>query len=242
MTRPRPSQPAPPRPALRRPPSGRRSGARWLALLLVVALALVMAGCDSGAATGARGRSGGDQAPRASRSGVATGTAQTPRAQRERGVSTCRPGQAPRPATGKRALPALVLPCLGAGPDVDLSRLRGPLVINLFAQWCGPCRRELPYYQQLHRRAGDRVAVLGIDYLDTHPGAASALAGQAGVTYPLLADREGRLRSVFGVRALPGLVLVDSHGRVRQVRFQAFDSYADLRAVVGDGLGVGLPR
>ena len=93
----------------------------------------------------------------------------------------------------------MTLPCLGGGRDVDLARLRGPMVVNLFAQWCGPCRSELPYYQELHRKAKGKVQVLGVDYLDTQPKAALELVEQTGVTYPLLADPAGNLRV-----ALPG--------------------------------------
>ena len=150
-------------------------------------------------------------------------------------VQTCRPGT----ATG--GLPAVTLPCLGGGPSVDLSTLRGPTVINLFAQWCGPCRAELPYYQALHVKAKGRVRVLGIDYLDTQPLAALELARRAGVTYPLLADPSGTLRSGLGIRGLPGVVLLDAHGKVTDVEFRVFRSYTELRALVRRKLGLSLP-
>lgn len=162
------------------------------------------------------------------------------------GIATCRPGEAPR-ATGATALPDIPLPCLGGGPAVTLSHLRGPLVINLFAQWCGPCRQELPYYQQLARAGAGRVGVVGIDYLDTLPARAIALARMAGVTYPLLADPVGNLRVLLHrpgstapvvVRGLPGLVFVDGQGRVTAVRFVLIRSFTQLRDLVRRHLGV----
>ncbi len=151
------------------------------------------------------------------------------------GVQQCPRGDA------SNQLPQVTLPCLGGGRSVDLARLRGPMVVNLFAQWCGPCRGELPYFQRLHRRAKDTVRVLGIDYLDTQPGQALQLARDTGVTYPLVADPSGALRSDLRIRGLPGVVLVDADGKVVDVEFRVFRSYAELRAFVQRGLGVSVP-
>ena len=123
-------------------------------------------------------------------------------------------------------------------PAVDLRGVKGPLVVNLFAQWCEPCRDELPYYQRLHDDGGDRVRVLGIDYLDTPPEGAIALAADTGVTYPLLADPDGVLRSDLRIRGLPGVVLVDADGRVAHVEFTVIRSYRQLTDLVAEHLGV----
>ena len=156
------------------------------------------------------------------------------------GIEPCRPAQGKPPA--KDALPDAVLACLGGGPSVDLSRLRGPLVINLFAQWCGPCRAELPFYQELHRKGRGTVKVLGIDYLDTQPAAALGLVRDTGVTFPLVADPDGTLRNEFKIRGLPGVVFVDADGRVVAVEFRVVRSYAELRTLVQQRLDVRVPR
>ncbi|MGH3445149.1 MAG: TlpA family protein disulfide reductase [Nocardioidaceae bacterium] len=154
------------------------------------------------------------------------------------GIAQC--AKAPAPAAQSHPLPDLTLPCLGGGPAVHLPGLRGPMVINLFAQWCGPCRAELPFYQKLHEQARGRVKVLGIDWLDTQPGRALQLAEQTGVTFPLLADPAGELRAPWRIRGLPGVVFVDAHGRVRDVEFLSIDSYAQLKHLVAAHLGIRL--
>jgi thiol-disulfide isomerase/thioredoxin len=155
------------------------------------------------------------------------------------GVEPC--PAAPGRAAGADGLPDVTLACLGGGRPVTLSSLRGPLVVNLFAQWCGPCRGELPFYQQLHAKGRGTVQVLGVDYLDAAPDGALAMVRAAGVRFPLVADPSGRLKRPFHVRGLPGIVLVDRTGRVVDVEYRVFASYAELRALVQRQLHVRLP-
>ena len=149
---------------------------------------------------------------------------------REAGMQSC-------PAVdGKRSkLPDLTLPCLGGGPAVSLPSVAGPAVVPVWAQWCGPCREELPWFEQLHQAAGDRLTVLGIDWQDVQPEGALAFAAQAGVTFPSVADPDGSLRD--GGRGLPLLYLVDEDGSVTLRRGQ-IDSYEELLGLVEDHTGV----
>ena len=117
----------------------------------------------------------------------------------------------------------------------------GRAVVNLWATWCAPCREELPYYQALHRKAKGELTVLGVDYLDTQPERALRLVQESGVTYPLVADPDGRLRTEFKIRGLPGIVFVDASGRVTDVEFTLIRSYPQLRALVREHLGVDVP-
>lgn len=156
------------------------------------------------------------------------------------GIEDCPTAKGAPPADA--ALPDLTLPCLGGGPAVDLSTLEGPLVISLWAQWCEPCREELPFYQRLHEEGAGKVRVLGIDYLDPQPAGALALADATGVTFPSLADPDGRLRQPWRVRGLPGVVFVDEQGRVTnpgaRPTYLVIESYQQLTDLVREHLGV----
>lgn len=157
------------------------------------------------------------------------------------GMEDCVPGDGASVADG---LPAVTLPCLGGGPDVDLSALRGPLVINLWQSNCGPCKLEMPALEAFHQKYGDRVRVLGIDFNDVRPGAALQLAQDTKVTYPSIADPGGDLMTedAFAVvrRGLPGFVFVDESGAVVGEDSGGVESVDEITALVAEHLGIDL--
>lgn len=201
---------------------------RRTAPVAVLAAALLsLTGCAGGA-----GGAGGDGTGRPGRAQVDVDTPRLARARQAAGIADCAPGSG-APVDG--GLPAVTLPCLGGGPDVDLSTLEGPMVVNLWASWCGPCRTELPFYQAFSEEHGDRVSVLGVDYQDTQPAAALALARDTGVTYPLLADPQGALDGATPmprVAGLPFLALVDADGRVVHREYVEIHSERQLTDLV----------
>jgi thiol-disulfide isomerase/thioredoxin len=156
------------------------------------------------------------------------------------GVEDCAPARGEHVDGG---LPPVTLPCFGGGPDVQLGALRGPMVVNLWASTCGPCRREMPILQDFHEEYGDRVRVIGIDYQDVQTEAAMDLVRQTGATYPLLADPQSDLSGAApfpALRGLPFLALVDAGGRVAHQEFTIIESRQQLVGLVNRHLGTSL--
>lgn len=88
-----------------------------------------------------------------------------------------------------------------------------PLVVNVWASWCSPCRRELPL---LARAARHGVRVLGIDERDG-AGQARSFARSQGATYPSLVDPDGRLLAALRLlpqAGIPSTLVVTPRGRV----------------------------
>ncbi len=180
-----------------------------------------------------------DAGPLPGPSRVDVDTPQLKELKEEAGVEPCVPGSG-KPVDG--GLPELTLACLGGGEDVDLSTLRGPMVINLWASWCGPCRAEMPVLQAFHEQYADRVPVLGINWQDVQTTAAMELVVETGVTYPLLADPDASLGTVGGmpVRGLPAIVLLDADGGIAYRALEDVESEQELVDLVEAELGVAL--
>ncbi len=105
----------------------------------------------------------------------------------------------------------------GTGGDMPmrLAELRGtPLIVNLWATWCVPCRKELPTLDRLAGRAGDRFAVLAIAQDREGATLVDPYFAEAGFAHlePYL-DPEGRVYDAAGASAIPLTILIDADGR-----------------------------
>jgi thiol-disulfide isomerase/thioredoxin len=118
----------------------------------------------------------------------------------------------------KPARPALefTLPDLDGKP-VKLSDYRGKVVlVNFWATWCPPCRREMPSMERLSRRLqGQPFVILAINQQE-QPDQVFVFTGQLdpAPTFPILFDRDSTVSHAWGVLGLPASFIVDKQGRV----------------------------
>jgi thiol-disulfide isomerase/thioredoxin len=154
-------------------------------------------------------------------------------------------GRPPEPAGGSASsaggeqLPELALPCYAGGAEIEVSALRGPAVVNLWASWCAPCRRELPVFQRFAERNADGVRVIGVVSAEDR-APASSLAADLALSFPHLYDRDGRLMRAVRLSALPITLFVDARGRFHRYSGEALDERS-LDGLVRRHLGV-VPR
>lgn len=192
-------------------------------LVALVAVVLLASACD--------------ESPVPGKTDVDVDTAELRRLKDQARIEDCAEGP------GGGSLPDLTLPCLGGGPDVELSTLRGPMIINTWASNCGPCREEMPVLEDFHRQYGDQVAVLGLNFLDVQPRAALELALASKVTYPSIADPGGELLEQRGITLAngnPQYLLLDADGDIAYQGAGGFDDIDELIGLVDEHLGIAL--
>ncbi|EWM67074.1 TlpA disulfide reductase family protein [Micromonospora chalcea] len=166
------------------------------------------------------------------------------RAERPSPFADCAPltvvpaAAAPTPA-GKAGdqLPDLTLNCFTGGAPVNLRDVKGPAVINVWASWCPPCRKELPAFQRLSERADGRFQVIGVNSRDSRGGAQS-IGEDYGVGFPMLLDQGDAFQRALERNAFPLTVLVDADGRIRHTDATGALDDARLAALLQRHLGV----
>src|ERR1700736_6012153 len=101
------------------------------------------------------------------------------------------------------------------GPSRKLSEFRGrPLIINVWASWCGPCRAEMASLERLAwLDPAGRFAVIGIS-TDDSPEQAMTLLDRSNATISQFIDSKLQMENMLGASRLPLTVLVDADGRV----------------------------
>jgi thiol-disulfide isomerase/thioredoxin len=133
-------------------------------------------------------------------------------------------------------------------PDMDgelhaLQDYRGKVVlINFWATWCPPCRREMPALEQLYSKLADQAfAVLAVnqwedaDHVFAYMGDLNVIP-----SFPILFDPESKVSADYGVKGLPTSFLLDKQGRVvfRAVGGRAFD-HPDVEQIIRSLLAAG---
>lgn len=139
---------------------------------------------------------------------------------------------------GPQALRGVFVECAADGSRVDVARaLAGrPVVLNLWAYWCGPCAQELPALAEYQRRVGPAVSVVTVHQNPNEEAALLRLA-ELGVRLPTLQDPERRIAAALGVpNVMPATVLMKSDGTVAQILPRSFASADDVAAAVTGGL------
>lgn len=167
-----------------------RRGLTLLAATAAVA-ALVLSGCSSGSSGAGSGKSfvAGD-------------------------------GAVTQLAVQDRGLPVELSGHTLTGDQLDVASLRGkPVVVNVWASWCSPCRDEAPDLQAAYLELKPQgVAFIGIDSRDDDLAAAKAFQESFGITYPSLVDEGGALllalRGVVAPKSVPTTLVLDAQGRV----------------------------
>jgi thiol-disulfide isomerase/thioredoxin len=116
-----------------------------------------------------------------------------------------------RPASDRDAgqAPDFTLQALRGDERIESDELRGrPVVLNFWASWCDPCRKEMPLFEQAWQEHQDEgLLIVGVNVMDS-PRPALEFLDEIKVTYPIVGDPESLLRKTLNVTGLPQTLFI----------------------------------
>lgn len=92
----------------------------------------------------------------------------------------------------------LKLPCLDDNSQIDLSSLKGPLIVNVWGSWCAPCKAEIPIFRSFYAKAKTQLEILGVDVEEARISEGVNFIIENGMSWPNVYDPDGRTRGYFG--------------------------------------------
>ena len=141
---------------------------------------------------------------------------------------------------GPEPLRGITLECAGDGTSVDVAAaLAGrPVVLNLWAYWCGPCADELPALQEYQRRMGERVMVVTV-HQDENESAGLLRLAELGVRLPTLQDGRRLVAAALKVpNVMPATVVLGADGSVAEILPRPFADVDEIAAAMDPLIGV----
>jgi thiol-disulfide isomerase/thioredoxin len=107
--------------------------------------------------------------------------------------------------------------------EVSLSSLRGkPVLLNFWATWCGPCRIEMPFLQEIYEEwAGKGLVMLAVN-IQENPTKVKQFVENAGLTFPVLLSPGNDVPLAYNIRGIPATFFIGADGVIRDIKIGAF--------------------
>jgi cytochrome c biogenesis protein CcmG, thiol:disulfide interchange protein DsbE len=129
------------------------------------------------------------------------------------------------------------LDCLDQSEGAQLGALRGPMIVNVWGSWCGPCVEEIPYFVSFYEKAKGIVQLVGVNVEEANLQDAKKFVVSNGITWPNLYDSDGRSRQYFGL-GVPVTWFIKPNGDVAYKHIGVITSESELIELTKKHLGI----
>ena len=131
------------------------------------------------------------------------------------------------------------LKCLDRNEGVALEDLRGPMIVNVWGSWCGPCADEIPLFVTFNKKIAGKLQLIGVDVEETDFDEGRRFVERHGITWPNLYDPDGRSRKFFGL-GVPVTWFIAPDGTVAHKKIGVMKSEKELMDLTEKYLGIKL--
>jgi thiol-disulfide isomerase/thioredoxin len=142
-------------------------------------------------------------------------------------------------ATVKTNNDAALLKCLDGKSTVDIGQIKGPVLVNVWGSWCGPCKEEMPIFVDFYSKYKEKVSLIGISVEEADVQNARDFVKLYGMSWPNLNDPDGSTRGTFGM-GVPVTFFIDEQGRVAYKKIGVVTTIEELERDTQKYLGVQL--
>ena len=129
--------------------------------------------------------------------------------------------------------------CLDRTTGARLGALRGPMILNVWGSWCGPCREEIPILRSFYEKAQGKVALVGVDVEEATFDDGRRFVERNGIVWPNLYDPDGRSREYFGL-GVPVTWFIAADGSVAYKHIGIINDLDEILTLTEKHLGVRL--
>ncbi len=116
------------------------------------------------------------------------------------------------------------------GRTFSLSGVRGkPVLLNFWATWCGPCRQEMPYLQEVYEAYSDKGLVMAVVDIGESKADVETFLRAAGLSLPILLDSQTSVARQYRVAAIPTSFFIDRDGVIKDKKIGAFSGIDEIK-------------
>lgn len=121
------------------------------------------------------------------------------------------------------------LQCLANSDLIAFESLRGPMIVNFWGSWCGPCLDEIPYLRAFHKKY-PKTPLIGVDVEERTKENGRAFAMKYKMTWPHLYDATGSTRKISGM-GVPVTLFIDEKGKIVHRKIGVLRSARELEVL-----------